>query len=141
MDLFPTQDCHAVYWSLEKHRFTESCRSSKSRNVSSYNINTQIPLVQMTTDLTRGSLRLGKLSAAGWLSQVPIFAQQFKRYRWQQRLPVVLLNVTGLIHSFLRNCLTNAHIQITSLSASCSFRYKIMTHRFSLRLKHTGASR
>lgn len=94
MDLSPTQDCHAVYQSLEKHRFPEACRSSKSGDVSLYHVNTQIPLVRMTADLTRGSSCLGKLSAAGWLSQVPIFAQRFKRYRWQQRLPVVLLNVT-----------------------------------------------
>lgn len=41
------------------------------------------------------------------------FARQFKCYNWRQIQPVVFLEVTGSIHSFLRKCSPNAILQIT----------------------------
>lgn len=76
------------------------------------------------------SLSIGKLLSLWWLIQVfqnLIFTWNFKFYLWQQILSAVFLEAIGSFSSFLRKCLPNTKVWITTVF-ELFFQVKVVFH-------------
>lgn len=117
--------CSTVHWSLRKYWFTELNGSSKCYRISLYNIKNCF--IDITTNIMRKLLIIGKLFTEGRSKFSEIIVFTWKLYFLLLATnTVIILKVTGSIHSFCRKYLPKfLSLNNHSLSVNRSFKQKL----------------